>query len=32
MKDQLLKETTIEEYKSDFFAGIVKLMRKLFMI
>ena len=32
MKDQLLKETTIEEYKSDFFNGIVMLMRKLFMI
>ncbi|SDR85084.1 hypothetical protein SAMN05192545_0284 [Maribacter dokdonensis] len=32
MKDQLLKETTIEEYKSDFFTGIVMLMRKLFMI
>lgn len=32
MKNQLLKETTIEEYKSDFFTGIVMLMRKLFMI
>ncbi|GEM_PF-4724619 len=32
MKDQLLKETTIEEYKSDFFSGVIMLMRKLFMI
>ncbi len=32
MKKQLLQETTVQEYKGDFFTGILMLVRKLFMI
>ncbi len=32
MKKELLQETTVQEYKSDFFSGILMLVRKLFMI
>lgn len=32
MKNQLHQEPTVQEYKSDFFSGILMLMRKLFMI
>jgi hypothetical protein len=32
MKKQLLQETTVQEYRSDFFTGILMLVRKLFMV
>ena len=32
MKKQLLQETTVQEYKGDFFSGILMLVRKLFMV
>lgn len=32
MKDQLIQDNKIQVYKSDFFSGILMLVRKLFMI